>query len=245
MLWAEAVNSAAYLLNLTGPTSVEGKGPSELWYNKNMPDISHLRVFGTECYVHVPKQKRQKWDHKSTKGILVGYCGNKDGYRVYDPSTKKLVFSRDVQFPLETTCTPRKTDFSLTLLEDVHQLKTDKENYEEDEFFSAESLHVEKNRHNEEEETVKADTKNRNDEYSTHRLRDRSMFKPPTYLRNYAMLAETGGENPASYKDAIKSHNKRHWIKAMEDEMKSLAENDVSPNYQKVRNSPNYQKVKN
>lgn len=89
------------------------------------------------------------------------------------------------------------------------------------------SLPVENDRQNEEEEAMEADTKKRNNEDSVHRLRDRSTLKPPAYLQSYAMLAATGSENPATYEDAMKSHNKRHWRKAMEEEMKSLSENDV------------------
>lgn len=225
-LWAEAVNTAAYLLNLTGPTTVEGKSPYQMWHNKDLQDISHLRIFGTECYVHVPKQKRQKWDRKSTKGLLVGYCGNKDGYRVYDSEMNKIVLSRDVHFPPELTCTPKRTAFSLSVPEDTH-MKINEQDNEEDEFFTAESLSVDNNRQNDEEENMEVDTRKKNNEDSVHRLRDRSTLKPPAYLRSYAMLVATESENPATYEDAMKSHNKKHWKKAMEEEMKSLSENDV------------------
>lgn len=44
-LWAEACNTAAYILNRTGPTSVEGKTPYELWYSKDFGKLNHLRIF--------------------------------------------------------------------------------------------------------------------------------------------------------------------------------------------------------
>ncbi|KAL4104410.1 hypothetical protein QTP88_019711 [Uroleucon formosanum] len=80
-LWAEAVKTAVYTLNLTGISSQKGKPPYELYY-KVVPDIKHLRVFGTFVYTHIPKQKRQKWDPKSEKGIFVGYSNSTKGYRV-------------------------------------------------------------------------------------------------------------------------------------------------------------------
>ena len=61
-LWTDACNTAAYILNRTGPTSVEGKAPYELWYNKNCGKLDHLRIFGTACYVHIPKELRRKFD---------------------------------------------------------------------------------------------------------------------------------------------------------------------------------------
>lgn len=59
MLWAELINTAAYVLNRTGPTRVKDKTPFELWYGKK-PKISHLKIIGSECYAHVPKQNRKK-----------------------------------------------------------------------------------------------------------------------------------------------------------------------------------------
>jgi len=80
-LWAEARNTAVYILNRTGPTPVEGKTPLELW-TRSYATLGHLRVLGTECHVHIPKQKGHKWDQKSKLGRLVGYVGEKDVYRI-------------------------------------------------------------------------------------------------------------------------------------------------------------------
>jgi hypothetical protein len=60
--------------------------------------VDHLTIFGTECYVHIPDQKRQKLDVKAVKGYLVGYCDNKDGYRIYVPAKDNVVLSIDVLF---------------------------------------------------------------------------------------------------------------------------------------------------
>jgi hypothetical protein len=65
--WAEACNNAVYILNRTGPTPVEGKMPLEMCTG-SYATLSHLRVFGTEFYVHIPKQKKHKWDPKSMLG---------------------------------------------------------------------------------------------------------------------------------------------------------------------------------
>jgi len=96
-LSAEACNTLVYILNHSGPTPVEGKIPLELWTG-SYATLGHLRVFGTECYVHIPMQKRHKWDQKSRLGRLVGYMGEKDGYRIWIPNERKIVFSRDVIF---------------------------------------------------------------------------------------------------------------------------------------------------
>lgn len=59
-------------------------------------------MFGTECFIHLPKQKRRKFDKKSDKGYLVGYCGEKDGYRIWLLELNKIKCSRDVIFKPET-----------------------------------------------------------------------------------------------------------------------------------------------
>jgi hypothetical protein len=70
-LWAEAVNTVVYTLNHTGPSFIEGKTPLELFVGKST-HLDKFHVFGTSCYVHVPKDKR-KWDPKGKRGIFVGY----------------------------------------------------------------------------------------------------------------------------------------------------------------------------
>lgn len=94
MLWAELINTAAYILNRTGPTRIQNKVPYELWYNKE-PRITHLRIIGSPCYAHVPKQNRSKLDKKATKGRLIGY-ENDDGFRIW--TGQRTIRSRDVTF---------------------------------------------------------------------------------------------------------------------------------------------------
>jgi hypothetical protein len=38
-----------------------------------VPTVSHMRVFGSTAYIHVPKEKRNKLDPVSTKGVFLGY----------------------------------------------------------------------------------------------------------------------------------------------------------------------------
>lgn len=53
-------------------------------------------------FVHIPKQKRRKFDRKAIKSYLVGYCGSKDGYRIWIPEKNDvIVLSRDVVFKNE------------------------------------------------------------------------------------------------------------------------------------------------
>ena len=95
--WAEAISTAAYLRNRSPTSAVEGTTPHEAWYGRK-PRVEHLRVFGSTAYVHIPKDERGKLDSKSRKCILLGYGSVRKGYRVFDPLTQKVSYSRNVKF---------------------------------------------------------------------------------------------------------------------------------------------------
>ena len=75
--WAVAVDTAWHLKNRS-PTLTVDKTPHEVWYGKK-PSIAHLRVFGCDTFMRVPKEKRRKMDNKVEKCIFASY---KDGIKV-------------------------------------------------------------------------------------------------------------------------------------------------------------------
>ena len=95
--WADVVFTAVYLINRSPTTSVHIITPEEAWSGRK-PDLSHLRIFGCVCYVHIPSELRSKLDAKSEKCVFVGYSLEQKGYRCYNPITKELRVSRDVVF---------------------------------------------------------------------------------------------------------------------------------------------------
>ena len=101
-LWAEAVNTVVYVLNRTIEVR-ENKTPLEMWSKLPKYDINQLKVFGSKVFVHVPKQRRLKWDSKAKAGIFVGYGENTKGYRIYFPDKNFVDIKRDVRFMLSDT----------------------------------------------------------------------------------------------------------------------------------------------
>ena len=95
--WAEACNTAVYLINRSPSSWLDFGIPEEEWMGKKI-SYSHIQVFGCEAYVHVPKEKRKKLDPKSQKGIFLGYGEDQFGFRIWDPVGKKIIRSRDVVF---------------------------------------------------------------------------------------------------------------------------------------------------
>lgn len=96
-LWAEAINTAVFVLNRTGKSHEDGRSPFEVWTGKTY-NIQALRAFGTEVYVHIPKEKRLKWDPKGEKGLMVGYEEDVKGYRIYYPEKNVVETKRDIVF---------------------------------------------------------------------------------------------------------------------------------------------------
>ncbi|KAL4353097.1 hypothetical protein GQ457_06G014620 [Hibiscus cannabinus] len=96
-LWAEAVATAVYLLNLSATRAILNQTPYEAWYGKR-PWVSHLKVFGCVAYTLIDSHKRNKLDEKSTKCIFVGYCSQSKAYRLFSPCDSKIIISRNVTF---------------------------------------------------------------------------------------------------------------------------------------------------
>ena len=93
-LWGEVVTIVVYILNRCPTKKLKNKVPEEVWSGKQ-PSVSHLKVFGSICYKHVPNVRRRKLDDKSEPLVLVVY--HKVGaYKLFNPINDKIVMSRDM-----------------------------------------------------------------------------------------------------------------------------------------------------
>lgn len=214
-LWAESMNTAVHVINRTGPSKCENKTPYELWYNKE-PNVDKLKVFETECFVHVPEEKRKKLDKKSVKGFVVGYHENCKGYRVYVPSMRDVILSRDILFKPEKLSAEM---IDLTRLEIKN--KKESENVSEKDNFDSLT-----NDANEIINNFQVPLQSSSDNNQENRqLRDRRQIKrtefygcPVTFLTQ---------QLPSNYNEAIMSDEKENWQTAMQSEMNSLYENET------------------
>jgi Reverse transcriptase (RNA-dependent DNA polymerase) len=93
--WADAVLTSCYLINRLPSRILDYKSPLEILYKRNI-NLSHLRCFGCLCYMHI--QNNSKLDARARKCVFIGYSSLKKGYKVFDPSTNNVHFSRDVLF---------------------------------------------------------------------------------------------------------------------------------------------------
>ncbi|XP_021732310.1 uncharacterized protein LOC110699127 [Chenopodium quinoa] len=85
--WAEAVNTACYILNRVSVRAITNKTPYELMKGRK-PNISYFRSFGCKCFVHNNgKRNLGKFYERSDEALFLGYASNSKAYRVYNKRT--------------------------------------------------------------------------------------------------------------------------------------------------------------
>ncbi|KAJ0617795.1 putative RNA-directed DNA polymerase [Helianthus annuus] len=102
--WPEAVATSVYLLNRLPTKALKFKTPLDcLSKSANIPHPLTLepRIFGCTAFVHIPKTNRNKLGPCAEKCVFVGYGIDQIGYRCYNPTTRQMFTTMNVDF-LET-----------------------------------------------------------------------------------------------------------------------------------------------
>ncbi|GAV63259.1 hypothetical protein CFOL_v3_06779, partial [Cephalotus follicularis] len=132
-LWAEAVNTACYIINRVMIRSILKKTPYEI-FNDRKPNVSHLRPFGCKVFIlNNGKDNLGKFDAKSDEGIFLDYSLNSKAYRVFNKRTLIIEESIHVLFE-ESNGAPRKGDIvdDVGILEQMEGLDINKDDVEID-----------------------------------------------------------------------------------------------------------------
>ncbi|PON79458.1 Polynucleotidyl transferase, ribonuclease H-like superfamily protein, partial [Parasponia andersonii] len=95
--WADAVNTAAYLINKGPSVPLDYRIPEEVWSSKKV-NLSFLKVFGCLSYVHIDLANRSKLDPKFKKCFFIAYGDAKFSYHFWDDQNRKIIRSRDIIF---------------------------------------------------------------------------------------------------------------------------------------------------
>jgi hypothetical protein len=212
--WAEAINTAAYLINRGPSVPLEQRIPEEVWSGKEV-NLSWLKVFGCIAYVHISDHARGKLDPKSLKCTFIGYGGDEFGYRLWDDQNKKIIRSRDVIFneklmykdsSTAQSTSPVQNDPVSTELADLSDSSVAQQVGEDPQ---------------PEEPTEQQAPQN-----PTPMPAPRRSARPHVPNRKYMnFLLLTDGGEPECYDEACQVEDSSKWELAMKDEMKSLISN--------------------
>ncbi|HEX4706357.1 MAG TPA: reverse transcriptase domain-containing protein, partial [Candidatus Udaeobacter sp.] len=95
--WYHALEYAVLLHNISPTQALPDVTPAEAW-SGNKPDVSHIRVFGSKAFVHIPDSQRDKLSAKSLTCVFLGRSRNKKAYSLVHQPTRRFLESRDVVF---------------------------------------------------------------------------------------------------------------------------------------------------
>ncbi|UYV62719.1 hypothetical protein LAZ67_2001718, partial [Cordylochernes scorpioides] len=94
LFWAEACNTATYILNRSATKQTPGTTPYELFFGTK-PNVANYKIFGCNAYMHIPKENRKKWDNKSIKLMFLGY-ENTNAITSSDSERWKLAMDEEI-----------------------------------------------------------------------------------------------------------------------------------------------------
>src|SRR5262249_21872120 len=106
--WAEAVNTACYIINRAMIRPILKKTSYELFKGRK-PIVSHLKPFGCKCFVlNNGKDDIGKFDPRSDEGIFLGYAKSSSIFRVFNKRT--LIVEENAHVIFNETNTFSKKD---------------------------------------------------------------------------------------------------------------------------------------
>lgn len=235
-LWGEACVTAAHIYNRSPHTGLGFKTPYEIKYG-HKPNIAHIKTFGSICYYKNKGNHLKKLDEKAIQGVLVGF--NNNLYKVYNPVTRRSLWSRDVHIMenkfLKSLPTsnpePQSSQVNFGMINNSFGLS---------EPYSNVSSNIHTHTHTRSNETSMSEdhphTSNNIDELSNSVSSNFCMDKYVKLTKSQtniesslddhqidelALLININSE-PNTYKEAMTSHNSQEWQKAMQYEINEL-----------------------
>ena len=227
MFWADAINTAAFLINRGPSIPLQNGIPEEAWTGKEV-NLSFLRTFG--CAAFVMTDDRNKLEAKSVKCTFIGYGNDEFGYRFWDEKNRKVLRSRNVVFD-ETrlykdglgVAGTQKSSEPVEI--DISTGKVDRTVPDSPEpSTGAASPTSPAGRETQGPEIAESQAV---DIPLALRKAPRQIRPPTRYLStlHYMLLTDCG--EPECYAETQKSEDRSKWELAMDDEMKSLQSNET------------------
>jgi len=238
-LWAEAVNTAAFLRNRCPSRATGDKTPLELWCG-NKPDVKILKTFGSHVTALKKGPGSSKWDAKGEVYMLVGYSKESKAYRLWRKGTTRIIKSYDVRIiedPHFITRRPESVELPLLsqnmkVKEANEKLNADRDKMqrmddddtnndtEDDTLGGEQRIEMDSNRIKEEGQPPVVNSRRGPGRPKLVHTGQRGRPKKEYQMANVAEV-ET---DPLTIEEAVSSIHKNEWLEAMRSEYNSLKE---------------------
>uniref|UniRef100_A0AAV1V3K5 Integrase catalytic domain-containing protein n=1 Tax=Peronospora matthiolae TaxID=2874970 RepID=A0AAV1V3K5_9STRA len=236
--WCEAMLTAVDILNVLPRASSPNLSPFEMVF-KRKPRMDIMRVFGSLCYAHIPKQNRNKLDPSGLRCMLLGYAKQHKAYRLLNTATGKVFVSRSVTFveTAEEQTRYEDTPSVIDVVGDGDDLQDPRDHAISDEGtctpVPGSPIMTPNRRDGEQEWNVRPARKKqaiKRYEQEFPNLR-RGTFNlddyDASYATQYCLSAEEDGESASTYSQVLESKYKDDWIRAMKSEIQALTQHDT------------------
>ena len=229
-LWGEALKIAAYILNRV-PTKATTKTPYELWTSKK-PSIRHLHIWGCPAEARPYRPNEKKLDSRTVSSYFVGYPERSRGYKFYDPTTRSFFEmgnaqffedvefegrnkAKDVVFEEESIPLPMiAIDNDQTVITDVVQeaIPEPQDNIQNQVISEGQTKQPQ------EQMPLRRSTREKRSAISNDFI---------VFLQEHEDGIGLVEDDPINFQQAMQSDNSQKWIDAMNEEMKSMKDNEV------------------
>ncbi|KAM1705943.1 hypothetical protein ACFX2K_028156 [Malus domestica] len=237
-MWSEALKTPVYVL-IRVPSKAVPKTPFEIW-NGGKPSLRHLHVWGCPVKVRVYNPQLKKLDSRTISGFFIGYPPNSKGFKFFCPShTPRIVEARNAKFledhELSGSEFPRNIEIEkineanessskegrLVVFQENHSI-----DIPEKQPVQVEPLH---------EEQAHEELTPQNEQIEDHGvvIRKSTRIKKPAISSDYVVFLQESDydvgplNDPCLFSQAMNGPNSNLWYNAMQEEMKSMAKNQV------------------
>ncbi|KAH9668310.1 Integrase catalytic domain-containing protein [Citrus sinensis] len=224
--WAEAVNTACYVLNRVLIRPNLNKTPYELWKHRK-PNIGYFKVFGCKCFILNTKDNIGKFDPKSNVGIFLEYSNSSKTYRVYNKNTLVVEASMHVTFDESNPSPTEKVVVDNDIDEDL-QKESSNDNQKDTSHGNQDEQHEDINVEQNEGASQSLPKEWR---YVSSHPKDVILGDPSQGVTTRSSLRNTCEHNafisqiePKSFEDA---ENDESWIMAMQEELNQFERNNM------------------
>lgn len=95
-LWNETVSCVVILMNIVNTSPNNGVAPNQIFYRER-PHLARIQPYGMKYFVEIT-DKQRKWNPREVEAVLIRYEEEVEAYRLWVPSQRRVVPSKDVIF---------------------------------------------------------------------------------------------------------------------------------------------------